>query len=56
MDHARCLCPRNYRDGKRLPVMCPKCPIHGQTNDNLPPWKLSENDKRFLRGMRIEAE
>lgn len=51
MDSARCSCPRN------IVPPDPKCPIHGTPGpDPIVPWRLSENDRRFLRSMKIDPE
>ena len=54
MDTARCLCPTNTL-GERFGVHS-GCPFHGFTPaDPVRPYKLSENDRQFLKSMRIQV-
>lgn len=54
MDSARCRCPRDS-----VGATCgvhPACPIHGPSGpDPVKPYVLIENDRRFLKSMRIAA-
>lgn len=46
MDTARCTCPQAGRN--------PTCPFHGDSGkDPIKPWRLSEEDRKKLRDMRI---
>ncbi len=41
--------------GGLAPMRCVECAALAVA-PTTPPWRLSENDRRFLRGMRITAE
>lgn len=56
-------CGVGYAPGRSvLPLECPECRAAARDEDPLtlwtvvPPWKLSTNDKRFLRSLRIAGD
>lgn len=48
-------CDTGYGSAGETPTLCPKC---GQVPNwtTLPPYKLTVNDQRFLRSIRIAPE
>lgn len=43
--------------GIRKPVVCPACNNNQRASwDDLPPFRVSENDRRFLRTLRIKVD
>jgi len=50
-------CGNWYAVQRVVPDVCPNCEQSAEwTTETLRPWKLSENDRKFLRAIRIKPE